>query len=180
MPVLPGLTAPGAPLPPQVVWLTGAGGEVEGEGLGAGLETGGAETGAGGAVPHPAPPLYTPPSLLLRPALTAAALSAPGVGRGLGPALLLQVVGTPALALHLVLHLQAGALLLTLPPRHRALGHHHRHLPHLPHSGHAGAGTVTAPAAPPHHHVARAKLLDVRVVRPRNWNHLKTKKVFET
>ena len=179
LPVLPG-SLPGDWPPPQVIWLTGAGGEVEGEGLGAGLETGGAETGAGGAVPHPAPPLYTPPSLLLRPALTAAALSAPGVGRGLGPALLLQVVGTPALALHLVLHLQAGALLLTLPPRHRALGHHHRHLPHLPHSGHAGAGAVTAPAAPPHHHVARAQLLDVRVVRPRNWNHLKTKKVFET
>ena len=180
MPVLPGLTAPGAPLPPQVVWLTGAGGEVQPEARAAGLETGGTEAGAGGRVPDSARTLHTPPSLLLSPALTATALSAPGVSLCLGQALLLQVVGTPTLALHLVLHLQAGALLLALPPRHRALGHHHRHLPHLPHSGHAGPGAVTASAAAPHHHVARAQLLDVRVVRPRDGNYLKTKKLVET
>ena len=174
--VLPG-SAPPLYLRPQVIWQTGAGGGVQSEPRGAGLETEGTDTGAGGTVPHFPTTLQAAPPLLLIATLTATGLSAPGVSLHLGLTLLLQVLGTPALALHLVLHLQAGALLLALPPTHWALGHHHRHRPHLRGSGHAGPGAVTASAAAPHHHVARAELLDICVVRPGHCNHLQTKRI---
>ena len=136
-----------------------------------------AQTGAGGAGPEPARTVQTSPPGLLVLTLALTALSPPRVSLLLGLALLLQVLGTPALALLFVLHLEDGALLVTLPPTHRALAHHDGDLPDPGHDGHAGAGAMTSPTAPPHHHVAGAQLVDVRVVGLRHGDHLRRRNV---
>ena len=130
------------------------------------------ETGAGGTGPQSARTVQAPSPGLLVFTLALTALSAPHMTLLLGAALLLQVLGTPALALLLVLHLEDGALLVTLPSPHRTLAHHHRDLADPSSEGHAGTRAVTASTASPDHHVARAQLVDVRVVGPRHGNHL--------
>ena len=131
-----------------------------------------ADARAGGGVPHLARPLPASPPGLLVSAAALTGLAAPHVSPPPRLTRLLLFLATPTLALRLVLHLQRGALLVTLAPGHRAAGQHDGHLPHPAHTRHAAGRGVTAPAAPPHHNMAGAQLVSVRVVGPGNRNHL--------
>ena len=169
--VLPTSPRPRRSLEAVRAGLAGAGGRVVGETRGAGGESV-AQTGAGGAGPESARAVQTAPPGPLVHTLALTTLPAPHVALLLGLALLLQVLGAPALTLHLVLHLETGALLVALPPRHRTLAHHHGHPPHPGGDRDAGARPVTSSTTSPHHHVTRAQLVDIRVVRPRHGDHL--------
>ena len=131
-----------------------------------------ADAGAGGGVPHLPWSLSTLAPGLLVSAATLTGVSAPHVGLPLGLTSLTLHLATAALTLHLVLHLESGALLVTLAATHRALAHHDGDLPGPGGLGNTACRGVTASTAALDNNMAGAQLVNVSVVGPRNWNHL--------
>ena len=139
-----------------------------------------ADAGAGGGVPHLPWSLSTLPPGLLVPAAALTGLSAPHMSLFLGLTSLLLHFATATLTLHLVLHLECGALLVTLAASHRALAHHDGDLPGPCGLGNTACSGVTASTASLDNNMAGTQLVNVSVVRPRNWNHLQHDKWFRT
>jgi len=82
----------------------------------------------------------------------------------------------PTPALHLILYLHAGALLLALPPTNWTLAQYHLDLPDPGEGGHTGLVVLMASSTAPFHcHMGGGQLVNMCVVRPWHNNHLVTR-----